>query len=323
MSARLTDPGAQTARHTVTAAAAPETVYDLLAAAEYWPVAFTPTIHVEVLERTESAERLQIWALAGDTVKTWTSRRDLDRAGLRIGFAQEVPQAPIAAMSGAWVLARTPTGAAELVLEHSYRAAGDDPEQLAWITRVTDQNSRAELANIKALAESAANRAEFVLSFEDTVEVAGSAADAYEFLYRAQQWPARLPHVSRMQLAEDRPGIQVMEMDTVTAAGDRHTTKSVRICFDGERIVYKQTVLPPLLAAHTGQWRITPAPETGGVAVSSQHTVVIRPESVARILGAGATVQDAREFARRALSGNSQITLEHAKQFAETAGAKQ
>jgi len=222
-------------------------------------------------------------------------------------------------MSGAWVLTRTPDGGTELALEHSYRAVDDDPGQLAWIARVTDQNSRAELANVKALAESAADRAELVFSFEDAIDVDGSAADVYEFLYRAQEWPARLPHVSRMQLTEDRPGIQVMEMDTVTAAGDRHTTKSVRVCFDGERIVYKQTVVPPLMSAHTGEWRITPESESGGVVVTSQHTVVIRPESVAGILGAEATLRDAREFARRALSGNSRITLEHSKQFAEIA----
>ncbi|MFF3920397.1 aromatase/cyclase [Streptomyces sp. NPDC001852] len=309
-------------QHTIGVAAAPETVYDLLADATAWPVNFHPTVHVEQLEQDGAHERIRIWAVAGDRVKAWTSRRDRDPEGLRIAFEQEVSQPPIAAMSGAWLLRRLPDGGTEVVLEHSYRAVEDDPDRLAWIAEVTDRNSRAELANLKALAEQAADRSELLLTFEDTVVVDGGIADVYDFLYQAQQWPDRLPHVARMDLTEDEPGVQIMEMDTITADGAMHTTKSVRVCFADERIVYKQIVVPPLMTAHTGEWRVTEV--RGGVAVTSRHTVAIRPEAVPGILGEGATVADAREFARTALSGNSRITLEHAKAYAEqiTAGSQ-
>ncbi len=309
-------------QHTITVAAAPETVYDLLADATAWPVNFHPTVHVEQIEEDGPDERIRIWAIAGDQVKSWTSRRRRDREGLRIAFRQEVSQPPVAAMSGAWVLRGLPEGGTEVVLEHSYRAVDDDPEHLAWIAEVTDRNSRAELANLKALAEQAADRSELMLTFEDTVVVDGTISDVYDFLYRAQQWPDRLPHVARMDLTEDEPGVQIMEMDTITADGAMHTTKSVRVCFPDERIVYKQVVVPPLMTAHTGEWRVTAVPE--GVAVTSQHTVAIRPEAVPTVLGESATVTEAREFARTALSGNSRITLEHAKAYAEgtTAGSQ-
>jgi ribosome-associated toxin RatA of RatAB toxin-antitoxin module len=302
-------------RHTVTVAAAPETVWALLADTSRWPVDFPPTVHVEHLGREGATERIRIWATAADEVKTWTSRRELDREALTITFHQEVSQAPVAAMSGAWILRRLPEGGTEVALDHSYRAIDDDPAALTWIAEVTDRNSRSELAHLKALAERPVDPAELLLTFEDTVTVGGEAADVYAFLYRAQEWPARLPHVARMDLREDEPGVQVMEMDTLTADGATHTTKSVRLCFADERILYKQTKVPPLMTAHTGEWRVTPV--RGGVAVTSRHTVAIRPEAVAGVLGEGATVADAREFARAALGGNSRITLEHAKAYAE------
>ncbi len=106
-------------------------------------------------------------------------------------------------------------------------------------------------------------------------------------------------------------------MDTVTPDGAAHTTASVRVCFPGTRIVHKQTRLPALMAAHTGEWRLTAV--RGGVAVASAHTVVLREEAVPDVLGAGATVADARAYVREALSANSRITLERAKAFAEAA----
>ncbi|MFF0000817.1 aromatase/cyclase [Streptomyces avermitilis] len=306
-------------RHTITAAAAPQTVYALLADAARWPVNFSPTIHVEQLERPEGksgTERIRIWALAGDAVKAWTSRRELNPEGLRISFQQEVSRPPVKSMSGAWTLEALPDGGTEITLDHSYQAIDGDPAAPAWIADVTDRNSRAELANLKSLAEQAATQLARQLTFEDTLVVEGGrVGDAYAFLYEASRWPGRLPHVSRMDLVEDEPGVQVMEMDSITAAGDRHTTKSVRVCFAGERIVYKQTVVPPLLAAHTGEWRVVAV--DGGVAITSQHTVVINPEAVAGVLGDTATVADALEFARTALTGNSRITLEHARAFAQ------
>ncbi|MEU6278488.1 aromatase/cyclase [Streptomyces populi] len=306
-------------RHTIVTTAAPRTVYALLADTALWPVNFSPTVHVEQLERPEGdggTERIRIWALAGDTVKAWTSRRELDPEGLRIGFRQEVSQPPVASMSGAWRLRELPDGGTEITLDHAYRAVDDDPAALAWIAEVTDRNSHAELANLKSLSERAGAQPAHRLTFEDTILVEGGRADdAYAFLHEASRWPDRLPHVSRMDLVEDETGVQVMEMDSITAAGDRHTTKSVRVCFAGERIVYKQTVVPPLLAAHTGEWRVTAV--DGGVAITSQHTVVIDPEAVAGVLGDTATVADALEFARTALTGNSRITLEHARAFAQ------
>jgi aromatase len=311
------DPAAyETQQHTIIVDAPAQVVYGIIADAPSWPVRFAPTVHVERTERSPGSERLRIRALAGDQVKAWTSHRELDPVGLLITFRQEVSQPPIASMAGQWLMEPLPGDRTRVVLSHSFRAVNDDPQDLAWIREVTDRNSTSELAGLKSVAEGLAGRDDDTeFSFEDTVVVRGSAADIYAFINDAREWADRLPHVSRMDLREDEPGVQVMEMDTVAPNGSVHTTKSVRVCFTDERILYKQTVVPALMAAHTGEWRVVPVDD--GVAVSSRHTVVLRPESVTSVLGPDATLADARRFAHNALSTNSGITLRHAKEFAE------
>jgi aromatase len=94
-----------------------------------------------------------------------------------------------------------------------------------------------------------------------------------------------------------------------------HTTKSYRVTFPHHKIAYKQVTLPALMTLHTGYWTFT---ETAtGVTASSQHTVTLNTENIARILGADATVADARAYVQNALSTNSRATLGHAKAHAE------
>jgi aromatase len=153
------------------------------------------------------------------------------------------------------------------------------------------------------------------MSFTDAVEVAGSAKDVYQFIYEADQWTERLPHVARVDMREDTPGLQILEMDTRTKDGSTHTTKSVRVCFPHQRIVYKQTTLPALMALHTGYWELRE--HENGVTAIAEHTVVINTDNIAKVLGPDADVAQAKEFVRNALGGNSRATLNHAKDYAE------
>ncbi len=292
-----------------------EKVYRLIADAGQWPRIFPPTVHVEYLEKKEPEERLQIWATANDDVKTWTTRRRLDPAARRIEFRQEVSQAPVASMNGTWLIEEVSPTECGVCLLHSYRAIGDDPGSLDWIARAVDGNSSAELAALKAVAELGAEEDSLVMDFEDTLRVAGSARDVYEFIYDGTRWPERLPHVRRVSLTEDTPNIQLLEMETQASDGSAHVTTSVRVCFPDHKIAYKQTVPPSLLSVHTGHWMLRE--DAGAVDVTSQHTVAINPSAVTAVLGRGKTVSDAREFTRSALSANSMATLGHAKSFAE------
>ncbi|GAA2617569.1 aromatase/cyclase [Actinomadura fulvescens] len=299
--------------HQITLQAAPEDVFALVADVTRWPRIFPPTVYADYAERGADEERIRLWATANGEVKSWTSRRHLDRERLSVAFRQEVSQPPVAAMGGEWLIEPVSPGRTRVRLLHDFQAVGDDPEKVAWIHRAVDRNSDAELAALRSAAEN--DDPGLVHSFDDSVRVAGTAKDVYDFIYDAGRWAERLPHVARVELTEDTPNVQTLEMDTRTADGSVHTTKSVRICFPHDTIVYKQLQTPALMSAHTGRWRIEE--DAGGVVVTSAHTVVIRPEAIPSVLGEDATVADARTFVRGALGRNSTATMNHAKAYAE------
>ncbi|CAG7657769.1 aromatase/cyclase [Actinacidiphila bryophytorum] len=300
--------------HTITVDAPAAEVYRLIAEVENWPLIFPPCVHVDVVERGSSDERIRIRATANGEPKSWTSRRELDPDKLRIGFAQEVSAPPVAAMGGTWVIEEEGAGT-RIRLLHHYRAVDDDPAGLAWIDEAVDRNSRSELAALKVSMERVTDTA-LTLSFADSVRIDGSAKDVYDFVNEAQAWQERLPHVAKVDLREDTPGLQVLRMDTRTADGATHTTESVRVCFPHHKIAYKQTTLPALLQLHTGYWEFTEDAD-GVTTATSQHTVILDPDNITAVLGAGAGVEQARVFIRGALGGNSRATLGLAKAYAE------
>lgn len=304
-----------TAEHRVGIAAPARTVYGIVADVSTWPRIFPPTVHAEQVAREGAVERIRLWATAGDEVKTWTSRRELDDEALTVTFRQEVSQSPVAAMGGRWTVTPTADDACEVVLEHEFTADSDDPEAIAWIERAVDRNSGTELATLRAAAEEPGALDELLLTFEDEVSIDGSVADVYDFIWQADEWTRRLPHVSRVDLGVPGPDLQVLEMDTKAKDGSRHTTKSIRVGFAPNRIVYKQLRVPAMLTAHTGEWLLTQVGD--GLVAVSRHTIVVRRDAIGEVLGAEATVEDALAYARGALGTNSLITLSHAKEFAE------
>jgi aromatase len=237
---------------------------------------------------------------------------------MSIEFRQERSQHPVGGMGGRWVVQPVAESQCRVLLLHDFFALSDDPAELDWISQAVDKNSVAELHALKASAERAGP--EELFTFEDTVDVDGSVTDVYDFLNEAQLWTERLPHVAQVTLEEETRGLQILAMDTRTTDGSVHTTKSVRVCQPHASIVYKQTVLPPLMALHTGRWLIR-ARDRAGVCVSSRHTVRINPARVTELLGPQADVQSAQETVRKALSANSLITLRAAKAYAEGSAA--
>ncbi|MFJ9775890.1 aromatase/cyclase [Kitasatospora sp. NPDC101157] len=297
-------------------AAPADVTYDLLADVTGWPRLFGPTVHAEREPAGEDRERIRLWALANGEVRTWTSRRELDRAQRRIAFRQEVSQPPVATMGGTWQVTPGPDGTCTVVLTHDFAAVDDDPDGLDWIETAVDRNSLAELAALKAAAEAHREAGELLLTFEDAVTVDGPADEVYSFIARCDLWPERLPHVSRLGLTETVPGLQLMSMDTRAPDGTVHTTESVRVCFEPGRIVYKQTRVPPIMTAHTGEWTFHRT-EDGLVRATSRHTVAINPRTVPDLLGPRASVADARAAVRKALGTNSLATLNLAKAHVE------
>lgn len=301
--------------HEITISAPAEAVYRLLADVENWPRIFPPTIYADRVEEGEKSERIRIWATANAEVKNWTSRRVLDRERMRIDFRQEASAPPVAAMGGGWIVEALSAGECVVRLTHDYRAISAD--RLAWIDEAVERNSLAELAALKAHAELGQEQAEVMCSFSDSVRVAGSAKDVYDFINEADLWPQRLPHVQAVKMDEPVPGLQTLEMETRSKDGSTHTTKSYRVTFPHHLIAYKQVTLPILMTLHTGYWNVKE--DESGVAATSQHTFAVNTANVGQILGPDASVADAVDYVRAALSANSRATLEAARAYAENA----
>jgi aromatase/bifunctional aromatase (cyclase/dehydratase) len=292
--------------HEITVAAPAKTVFDLIADAANWPTIFPPTVHVDYLEHGEATERLRIWATANGEVKTWQSRRELDHERLRITFRQEVSQHPLLAMGGAWLMAPLPRGRTLVRFTHEFRVVGNEPRNVDWVRRAVDRNSTSELAALKSAAERE-DTEELLLSFDDAVTVPAAREDVYDFLYDAGKWAERVPHVAGIALTEETPDIQMMEMDTHGPDGSTHTTKSVRVCFPHDRIMYKQLQTPSIMTVHTGRWRLTEG--SGQTVVTATHTVRLDRLAIPTMLGGDATVADARQLVRTALGNNSIATI--------------
>ncbi|MFI8997839.1 aromatase/cyclase [Streptomyces sp. NPDC053542] len=303
--------------HSAEVSAPASEVYRIISDVTSWPLHFPPTLHAERIAAEGDTERIRIWALANGEPRTWVSTRRLDPRGLVIEFAQTEPRDPVAAMSGTWRITERTDGTCTVRLDHAYRAVGDAPEALERIARAVDTNSEAELASLKRAAESAADFPVLHLEFEDSEVIAGSPAEAYDFLCDAARWADRLSHVERIVLKEETPGLQFMEMDTRSPDGSVHTTTSGRVCVPTSRIVYKQVRLPKVLRSHTGEWRFEALP-AGRVQVTSRHSVIIDPEAVAALPDPPPSLDAARAAVRNALGANSRATLATAKAHIES-----
>jgi aromatase len=301
--------------HEVTAAAPAGVLYGLIADATRWPLLFPPCVHVEQLDFDGTRERLRMWATAGETVKSWVSSRSLDVERLRVEFTMDLPAAPAETMGGVWTVEPLGEHAARVTLEHAFTVDGDVPGDVAWLERATLANSRGQLDRLAELAEDWARLDDLVWSFEDTVRVDAPAEAVFDFLYRARDWPAQLPHVNRLELVEDEPGVQVMSMGSLSLDGSAHRTESVRICFPGaQRIVYKQTRTTPLMASHTGEWSVEP--DGSGVNLIARHHLLLREENIERVLGEGTDAVAAGRHLREAIGQASLSVLRHAAQYA-------
>ncbi|WP_256104195.1 aromatase/cyclase [Streptomyces sp. ODS05-4] len=309
------------AEHDTPFHAPPSRAFELISDVTRWPLMFAPCVHAEVLQREPGADRIRLWALAGDTVRSWTSRRRLDAAAPRVDFEQEDSRPPLASMGGHWRV----DGGTKLVLAHHWALTDPTPETERWATEALDRNSDAETAAVRSWAEYGDDFDDLVFGFGETVHIAAPAPAVYDFLYRADRWPRLLPHVTALDLrtcaaSELTAGaeVQTMTMETTGKDGSAHSTRSIRLCFDGERIVYKQTAVPRPLRAHSGEWRLRPA--DGGVEVVARHEVALDPAAVEEVFGAGTTLRQARERTTELLRANSLATLRLAGEHLLSAG---
>ncbi|MEU8779695.1 aromatase/cyclase [Streptomyces sp. NPDC048606] len=306
----------------VDAAAPAGVLYGLVADTTQWPLLVPATVHVERMDFDGTQDRYFMWAGADGNVRQSVWRRTLDPERLRVDFHQEVPTAPVTSTAGSWSVQALAPGWSRLTLEQYVTVAGNRAADVERTRAATEADSRATLTRIRELAERWGRLDALTLSFEDTLRIEGPPEPAYAFLYEVGAWPGRVPHVARVDVVEDRPGVQVVSTDTLTPDGSVHTTDAVRVCFPAAgRIVHKQTRPSALLAAHTGEWSVLP--DADGVTVVSRHDVLLDEAMVERSFGPDADLSEARRYVREALGRESEATLrltrDHAREVARQA----
>ncbi|MFJ3923224.1 aromatase/cyclase [Streptomyces sp. NPDC090022] len=237
--------------HQVTADAPAATVYGLLADAERWPLLFPPTVHVRRLDTRDGGdgsrvERLAIWATANGTLKHWTSRRALDPAARRIGFRQETPAPPLRSMGGTWIVDALGADRSRVTLLHDFTVVDDRPDDVAWVLRATDTNSRSELGRLAALASRPRRLDGMLFTFADSLRFRAPAVTVLDHLDHAALWPGAAP------------------------------TVALRLPETGE-VVFKTPEPPAPLSVHTGGWTVD-ADGPDGVVVTVRQQVVLRAE---------------------------------------------
>ncbi|MFJ5999405.1 SRPBCC family protein [Streptomyces sp. NPDC092370] len=297
--------------YSVDVAAPAGVVYGLIADTTRWPLFLPSSIHVERLDFDGVQDRFQTWAEVGGSVKSCLFRRTLDAAARRIDFCQEVPAGPAPSLGGRWTVEATAPDRSRLALDHELTVTDGRSEDTARMVHATDTTSAAEVAQLKTTAERWDRLDGLLLSFEESVRVKGPAELVYDFLCGIADWPGRVPHVLRADVAEERPGVQSVRTETRSGGGPVRTAQTVRVCFPHAfRIVSKETAPGEPLQAHTTEWSVLPGERD--VTVLAQHQALLRED-----LGTGTAA--ARAHVRDLFGGQSNTVLNLAKQHAETA----
>lgn len=307
------------AEHTTLVDAPASTVYGLITQVAHWPVLFGPTVHTQVLERSRQGDRFQIWALVSGAVNSWRSRRYFDPVARRVSFRQDHENPLFGLMRGGWTCGERPDGTTKVVLEHRFTPPPDQVDARERIERDLDRNGTAELEALRTVAALPGGPARWMLTFSESLDLAGNSEAAREFVWDAERWPERLPHVAGLELAEPSDRTQDMTMSTRAPDGSVHTTRSIRVLLDDGSVVYKQTRPPRVLLGHSGRWEFPTGP--AGAAIRSTHTVLLDPAGVAEVYGPSASPEEAVDRVRTALTANSRVTMEHAARYDASIGA--
>ncbi|MER5874033.1 SRPBCC family protein [Streptomyces sp. NPDC002044] len=306
-----------TSEQTVPVAAPAGVVYGLLADAVRWPLLLPSPVHVERMDFDGVRERLRMWDVEGERVRSFHLRRVLDPRSRTVGFEREDTALPGTPTTGTWTVQALDAGRSLLTLRQDRTLEHLPAAETARSRHRWQQEPAAELAHLKETAERWEHLDATLLSFEDSVHLQGPAEPAYDFLYRIGDWPERLPHVEAATVVEDAPGVQIASLDTcATPDGRTLSTRAVRLCFpSAARIVYKELVTPRLIAAHSGEWSLLP--DRDGVRAVCAQQVMLREEAVEEVLGRGTGLAEARRYVRTWLGRAGAQTLGLARWHAQ------
>ncbi|EWC63320.1 Aromatase [Actinokineospora spheciospongiae] len=287
--------------------AAADTLFDLIAEVEQAKRVFTTVIHTEYLRREETSDRVERWSWDDKTgvVRNWRASRTLDRGAGRITFRHENPPAGLDSVTGEWTFKPLSADRTTVELRHDFQAADQQAGERL------DRGAATQLAQLARFAADLERIREYEVSYEVELLIPASADELYDYFSDAARWPERIPHCLSVRLSEDVAPAQVVEMDVQVPSGAVHTTKQARICFPGEKVVWRQLAgLPPLDDALFGYMSFTPT--EGGVLARAGSTELLKPRAVAK---RGWEAQEAKDHVAEVRGGRNLDALNSAAEY--------
>ncbi|MEV0275023.1 SRPBCC family protein [Streptomyces sp. NPDC050610] len=254
-----------TTTHEITAAAAPERLFDLVADVQGAPRHAPSQMHAEILRHGPAGDVIKRWVFAGRGMRAWTFRRAVDRAALRIVFTHIDPAPPVRDQRGTWTFRATGDGGALVRVQHlieTVDAADEVPLRAGF-----DQQVPAQLAGYKAAGELGAALTRRYVTGEETAVVPGTVADVRARLLGTGLWAVHHPEATGVTVTDLGEDAALLE---VAGAAARYFWLRP----NDTDIVYKSLDPPEGLHAQTGRWRTTQlAPDR--VEVVLRHTVTL------------------------------------------------
>lgn len=298
--------------HSVGVDAPADVVFDLIADVEQHRRIFPSVLHTAYVERAEGGDRVERWSWIQplDAVRAWRARRELDRAAGRITFVHENPSAPLTATSGEWSFKALSSGSTEVELRHEYTLDTSAPGCGAAVS-LLDRGATVQLKQLKGFVEAREDAAEREVSYEAQLVIDEPIEDVYNYFYEADRWNERIPHCLSASAKEDVEHLQIVVMDVQVPSGALHTTKQARVCFPGEKIIWRQLEgLPPLDDMLYGYMLFEQTPE--GVLVRTGQTELLKRNGVAK---RGWTLEEAKEHVAEVRGGRNLDSLKSAQEF--------
>ncbi|WP_405987799.1 aromatase/cyclase [Streptomyces sp. NBC_00986] len=183
--------------HSGSVAAPAGLCFDLVAGVESAPQFFGSHLHAEV-RRGGGRQVVERWVIApGGGIRNWTADRFVDVTARRIVFEHAGGRPPVAGMRGEWSFTPSAGGTTEVRLEHALTFAGaTTPVEVRAALADIDRGGRAQLDQLRAVAESYPRLTARTVRAEARTVVPGACTDVYERLAQAvgadHHWAAAL-----------------------------------------------------------------------------------------------------------------------------------
>ncbi|MFG2121415.1 SRPBCC family protein [Streptomyces sp. NPDC048710] len=266
--------------HTTAVRAPAAQVRELVADVRWWPLLFENIVHVEVLARSDDADRLRLWAVDVDAafaaaastgrdtaapgvLRSWTARRTFGRTGVpTIAFRQEAPQPPLLSMGGTWEFRAVPgTDTCEVTLTHEVEADGGT-DRHPWVRPMVEGATDSQLAGLRAAAHLPYGIDRSVADLSAAVDVHGGTAAPHDVLANLDTLPATSDTL-RVPLAPDA--------FLAAEPGRRGFRLTVCLGLPGGRVVTKRLRPPAALLALVDEWTVNPGTGSAGGPQAGVH----------------------------------------------------